>query len=261
MSSPGSPSRPSSRRWPVAGDPSRSEPSRQPPRRERSRIAASEQGRQGKSFAGATPASLVDANKALEAEFAADGTQIEWKFFKGAGPAINEGIAAGALALVILGDLAGVIGRASGLKTRLVLANSRGDKRYLATALSSDIKCFKDPGAVAGLVRKYWQLEPAEGAMIVNDAVTFLRGWSWPTEADATAVWKSRSPGGHQGDRAAPDLAPGGRPGVADRAAGRPQLKPRRPARSGISNPVLRRCLEGSRLRESPVHPSTSRHS
>jgi sulfonate transport system substrate-binding protein len=108
------------------------------------RIAAPEQGSQGKSFAGSTPTSLVYAGKALEAEFAKDGVQIEWKFFKGAGPAINEGIATGQLDIVILGDLAGVIGRASGLKTRLVLANSRGNNSYLATALGSNIKSFKD---------------------------------------------------------------------------------------------------------------------
>ena len=46
----------------------------------------------------------------------------------------------------------------------------------------------KDAAAVAGLVKKYWQLEPAQGAKVIDDDVLFLRGWSWPTEADATAV-------------------------------------------------------------------------
>lgn len=108
------------------------------------RLAAPEQGSQGKSFAGAGPVSLAYAAKAVEQEFARDGVAVEWKFFKGAGPAINEAIATGQLDVVFLGDLAAVIGRASGLKTRLVLAAGRGSNSYLATALGSGIKSFKD---------------------------------------------------------------------------------------------------------------------
>jgi sulfonate transport system substrate-binding protein len=108
------------------------------------RLAAPEQGSQGRSFAGAGPVSLAYANKAVEAEFEKDGVKIEWKFFKGAGPAINEAIATGQLDVVFLGDLAGVIGRAGGLKTRLVAASGRNNNSYLATTLGSDIKTFKD---------------------------------------------------------------------------------------------------------------------
>lgn len=52
----------------------------------------------------------------------------------------------------------------------------------------SALAAQKNPGAVATLVKKYWQLEPDEGAKVINDDVVFLRGWSWPTEADASAV-------------------------------------------------------------------------
>ena len=97
-----------------------------------------------KSFAGAGPVSLAYASKAIEAEFEKDGVKVEWKFFKGAGPAINEALATGQLDVVFLGDLAGVIGRASGLKTRLVHAGGRGSNSYLATALGSNIQSFKD---------------------------------------------------------------------------------------------------------------------
>ncbi|WP_093167256.1 hypothetical protein [Variovorax sp. YR216] len=108
------------------------------------RLAAPEQGSAGKSFAGAGPVSLVYAQKALESEFEKDGVKIEWKFFKGAGPAINEALATGQLDVVFLGDLAGVIGRASSLKTRLVAAGGRGSNSYLATALGANIQSFKD---------------------------------------------------------------------------------------------------------------------
>jgi ABC-type nitrate/sulfonate/bicarbonate transport system substrate-binding protein len=50
------------------------------------------------------------------------------------------------------------------------------------------LSALKNPGAVADSVKKYWQLPAAEGAKVVNDDVLFLRGWSWPTEADASAV-------------------------------------------------------------------------
>lgn len=108
------------------------------------RLAAPEQGGAGKSFAGAGPVSLAYASRAIEAEFAKDNVKIEWKFFKGAGPAINEALATSQLDVVFLGDLASVIGRASGLKTRLVALAGRGSNSYLATALGSNIKSFKD---------------------------------------------------------------------------------------------------------------------
>ncbi len=48
-----------------------------------------------------------------------------------------------------------------------------------------------DPGAVSQLVKQYWKLEPAQGAQVVKDDVLFSRGWSWPTEKDALAVFES----------------------------------------------------------------------
>lgn len=108
------------------------------------RIGAPEQGSSGKSFAGASAFGLIHASKALEAEFAKDGIEVKWSLFKGAGPAVNEGLATGQLDVVFLGDLAGVIGRANGLKTRLIAASGRGSNSYLAVPLGSDIKDFKD---------------------------------------------------------------------------------------------------------------------
>ncbi len=45
-----------------------------------------------------------------------------------------------------------------------------------------------DPGAVSELSRKYWELEPKLGALVVKDEVLFQRGWCWPTEGDAAAL-------------------------------------------------------------------------
>ena len=44
------------------------------------------------------------------------------------------------------------------------------------------------PEDTSNLVRKYWELEPAIGAKVVQDEVLMQRGWIWPTEGDAAAV-------------------------------------------------------------------------
>jgi hypothetical protein len=45
-----------------------------------------------------------------------------------------------------------------------------------------------DAGAVSELARKYWELDPKLGALVVKDDVLFQRGWCWPTEGDAAAL-------------------------------------------------------------------------
>ena len=45
-----------------------------------------------------------------------------------------------------------------------------------------------DPGQVSDLSKKYWELDPKLGALVVRDDVLFARGWCWPTEGDASAV-------------------------------------------------------------------------
>lgn len=109
------------------------------------RIAAPEQGASGKqTFPGATPLAVAKVRGLIEEEFKKDGIKVEWTLFRGAGPAINEALAARQLDVVYLGDLASVIGRARGLNTRLILPLVRGSNSYLAVAPGSDIKSFAD---------------------------------------------------------------------------------------------------------------------
>lgn len=108
------------------------------------RIGAPDQGVGGKSFAGASAVSRLQAKGVLEKAFAADQIAVQWSLFKGAGPAVNEGLATEQLDVVFLGDLAGVIGRANGLKTRLIAAATRGANSYLAVPLGSEIRDFGD---------------------------------------------------------------------------------------------------------------------
>lgn len=108
------------------------------------RIAAPEQGTGTNSFPGSTPLAVAKARGWIEEEFRKDGVKVEWTLFRGAGPAINEALAARQLDVVYLGDLASVIGRARGLPTRLILPLVRGSNSYLAVAPGSDIKSFAD---------------------------------------------------------------------------------------------------------------------
>lgn len=94
--------------------------------------------------AGGGVAEAMRARQALEKEFAADGITVKWNFFKGAGPAINEGFANGQVDFAYLGDLAAIIGRANGLDTRLIAFTDHAVNEYLATPPDSTIARFGD---------------------------------------------------------------------------------------------------------------------
>lgn len=80
----------------------------------------------------------------LEKEFAKDGIRIDWRFFKGAGPVVNEALANGQADFAYLGDLAAIIGKASGLDTRVLSAGGRGVKSYLGVVPGSGIHSLQD---------------------------------------------------------------------------------------------------------------------
>ncbi|MDL5592917.1 ABC transporter substrate-binding protein [Pseudomonas kribbensis] len=80
----------------------------------------------------------------FEKAFAEQGIKIQWSFFKGAGPVINEAFANGQVDLAYLGDLAAIIGKSNGLDTRLLSASARGVKQYLGVVPGSGIKTLQD---------------------------------------------------------------------------------------------------------------------
>ena len=90
-------------------------------------------------------AATARAGEFLEKEFADDpNIKIEWTFFKGAGPAVNEGFANDQLDFAYQGDLPALIGRATGLKTKYLLASGARKPLYLAAAKDSGIKSIED---------------------------------------------------------------------------------------------------------------------
>lgn len=96
-------------------------------------------------FAEGTSAATARAGEFLEKEFANDpNVKIEWTFFKGAGPAVNEGFANDHLDFAYQGDLPSLIGRATGLKTKYLLASGARKPLYLAVAKDSGISKIED---------------------------------------------------------------------------------------------------------------------
>lgn len=88
------------------------------------------------------PLGLAHIQKSLEKALAADGVEVKWVFFKGAGPAVNEALANQQLDFAWLGDLAAIIGRSNGLETRWLLG-ARGANMYLAVRPGLEIKSLE----------------------------------------------------------------------------------------------------------------------
>ncbi|HTW26181.1 MAG TPA: ABC transporter substrate-binding protein [Acetobacteraceae bacterium] len=91
-------------------------------------------------------ASLARAGHYVEDEFRNDpGVKIEWTFFRGAGPAVNEAIAGGQLDFAAgLGDLPSIVGRSHGLATHFLMPAEERDTLYLAVTPQSDIRRIAD---------------------------------------------------------------------------------------------------------------------
>ncbi|MDF0734163.1 ABC transporter substrate-binding protein [Pseudomonas entomophila] len=108
------------------------------------RIAVPDLGAGSQPSSGGGVVEVLRAQQLLENEFAKDGIRIDWRFFKGAGPVINEALANGQVDFAYLGDLAAIIGKANGLDTRVLSAGARGGKSYLGVVPGSGIKTLQD---------------------------------------------------------------------------------------------------------------------
>jgi sulfonate transport system substrate-binding protein len=95
------------------------------------------------TFSG-SPLGIVRNQQLLEKAFEGTGTEIQWFFFKGAGPAVNEALSNQQLDFAYEGDLPQVVGRANGLDTKLLAAIGVRSNVYLAVPKGSDIKTIED---------------------------------------------------------------------------------------------------------------------
>lgn len=95
------------------------------------------------SFAGSA-VSITHAKGWFEEEFKPDGIKIEWLFFKGAGPAVNEALTNRQLDFAVQGDLPAIIAKSAGLKTKLILANGVRSNIYIGVPPDSPLKSVAD---------------------------------------------------------------------------------------------------------------------
>nr|WP_232338347.1 ABC transporter substrate-binding protein [Bordetella flabilis] len=93
---------------------------------------------------GGSPGAVVRANRWLEDAFARQGTKVEWLFFKGAGPAVNEALSNRQIDFAYQGDLPSVVGRANGLDTRLLLVSGARNNLYVAVPPASPLRTLED---------------------------------------------------------------------------------------------------------------------
>jgi sulfonate transport system substrate-binding protein len=108
------------------------------------RIGVASQGFGDPPVFGGSPAATAQLQHRVEDALKPDGVKVEWLFFKGAGPAVNEALANSQLDFAYQGDLPAVLGRANGLKTHLLLEANVRTGVYLAVPPDSDIKSVKD---------------------------------------------------------------------------------------------------------------------
>ena len=93
---------------------------------------------------GGSPGGVARANNWLEEEFKASGIKVEWLFFKGAGPAVNEALSNKQIDFAYQGDLPSIVGRSNGLKTKVLLVSGARNNLYLVTPTQSAIQSIKD---------------------------------------------------------------------------------------------------------------------
>lgn len=108
------------------------------------RISFPQVGVGGRPFASGSPLANAHLRGTMEEEFKKDGIAIQWTFLRGAGPAVNELFANDLVDFSSLGDLPSVIGRASGLKVKIVSAQSVRGNVYVAVPASSNVQSVKD---------------------------------------------------------------------------------------------------------------------
>lgn len=120
-----------------------SAPAAEPAKPQSIRIAVPDLSAGSKHSAGGVVDVLRD-QQLLEKAFGEDGIRIDWLYFKGAGPVVNEALANGQADFAYLGDLAAIVGKANGLDTRVLAAGVRGVKSYLGVVPGSGIHSLHD---------------------------------------------------------------------------------------------------------------------
>lgn len=86
---------------------------------------------------------VLRAGNYVEDEFKAEGIKVEYTFFNGTGPAINEALANGQLDFANYGGLPNIVGRAGGLRTKIVASYGVGEA-YVAVRKDLPVQSIAD---------------------------------------------------------------------------------------------------------------------
>ncbi len=99
----------------------------------------------GKPKVGSTFVASAALRGVIEDEFRKDGIKVTWIYFPGAGPALNQALANGKVDFGAgHGDLPAIVGRSSGLKTKILFAAGRFGPNYLVIPAGSSAKTLAD---------------------------------------------------------------------------------------------------------------------
>jgi len=93
---------------------------------------------------GSSTVGLVNSQGLLEKEFAKENIKVDWIFFKGAGPAVNEALVNHQLDFAWQGDLPSIVHRAGGVKTRIIAGSGVRNGLYLGVPPDSAITRLED---------------------------------------------------------------------------------------------------------------------
>ena len=108
------------------------------------RISVSSAGEGGKPKVGSSFVATAHLRGVLEQEFKQDGIQVKWLFFPGAGPATNEALANGKVDFALQGDLPSIVGRSTGLKTKILFSAGRFGPVHIVVPADSTAKTVAD---------------------------------------------------------------------------------------------------------------------
>lgn len=144
-------------------------------------------GAYGKPFISGT-LGIIHAKGLLEEEFKKEGIKFEWNFFKGQGPACNEAFANGNIDFSENGSFPAVIGRAAGLKTKVILGSGPGKGNQIMIPRDSKITTIeqlkgKKIGVIRGTNTEYTFLKTLELHGISENELTRLNLQATDTEA------------------------------------------------------------------------------
>jgi sulfonate transport system substrate-binding protein len=109
------------------------------------RIAYAGIGEGGRPYVGGSVAGVVASERYLERAFEGDpDVKVEWYYLKGAGPAVNEGLANDQIDFAFEGDLPSLTARANGLKTKILLAANSRNNLYVIAPPDSEARSIAD---------------------------------------------------------------------------------------------------------------------